>query len=84
MGILNKLFGSDKKRTSDETFLKDMVIEEQYYGAIKLIRKKTANNNIKLSLTDKEIAYISQAVFRYFPQIAKKGVKKLTRLFASI
>lgn len=77
MGLLNKLFGSEKKRTADETFLKDMVIKEIQYDVIRLFRKKTANNDIKLSLTDKEIVYVSQAVFDYFPQMAKKRGEEL-------
>jgi len=77
MGLLNKLLGSKKKRTADETFLKDMVIEEQYYNVIKLFHKKTANNNIELSLTDKEIVYVSKAVFDYFPQVAKNRGEEL-------
>lgn len=77
MGLLGKLFGSERKRTADETFLKDMVIEERQYEVIKLFRKKTANNNIKLSLTDKEIIYVSQAVFDYFSQVAKNRGEEL-------
>ncbi len=71
MGLLNKLFGAEKKRTADDTFLKDMVIKKKQYQGIQMFRDKTANSNIKLSLTDKEIVYVSSTVFTYFPQVAK-------------
>ena len=72
MGLLGKIFSSEKKRTADETFLKDMVIEDEQYEGIQMFRDKTKDNNIKLSLTDKEIIYVSQAVFAYFPQVAEQ------------
>lgn len=71
MGLLSKIFGFDKKRIADETFLKDMEIENEHYEVIQMFRNKTKENNIKLSITDKEIVYISQSIFYYFPQVAK-------------
>jgi len=77
MSLLGTLFGSEKQRTADETFLKDMIIEEEQYEWIQMFRDKTKDNNIKLSLTDKEIIYISQAVFTYFPQVAEERREEL-------
>ena len=77
MGLLNILFGSERKRTADETFLKDMVIEENQYEGIKKFRDITAENDIKLSLTDKEIIYVSQSVFKYFLQVAANRGEEL-------
>lgn len=67
MGLLSKIFGFGKKRTADETFLKDMEIENEQYEVIQMFRNKTKENNIKLSITDKEIIYVYQSIFHYFP-----------------
>ena len=77
MGLLSKIFGFNKKRIADETFLKDMEIENEHYEVIQMFRNKTKENNIKLSITDKEIVYISQSIFYYFPQVAKNRGEKI-------
>ena len=77
MGLLSKIFGFGKKRTADETFLKDMEIENEQYEVIQMFRNKTKENNIKLSITDKEIVYISQSIFYYFPQVAKNRGERI-------
>jgi hypothetical protein len=77
MGLLSKIFGFDKKRIADETFLKDMEIENEHYEVIQMFRNKTKENNIKLSITDKEIVYISQSIFYYFPQVAKNRGERI-------
>lgn len=77
MGLLSKIFGFNKKRIADETFLKDMEIENEHYEVIQMFRNKTKENNIKLSITDKEIVYISQSIFYYFPQVAKNRGERI-------
>ena len=77
MRLLSKIFGFNKKRIADETFIKDMEIENEHYEVIQMFRNKTKENNIKLSITDKEIVYISQSIFYYFPQVAKNRGEKI-------